>query len=150
MYRHAQFGKPIAIGTVAGLVAAIVLVASLSSRTLTAVPWLVPTLFVVIVVGYLLFFRLVVSVDRGRVRAAFGIGWIAKEIPLSDIVAADIVRTRLWWGWGIHWTPAGWLYNVGGRRAVRLVMASERPIMIGSDEPEALLAAIEAARGSAG
>ena len=141
---------PIAVGTAVGLVAATVLVFSLSSRTLTAVPWLVPALYAVIAVGYLLFFRLVVTVDRARVRAAFGIGWIAKEVPLSDIVAAEIVRTRLWWGWGIHWTPAGWLYNVGGRQAVRLVMAGERPLMIGSDEPAALLAAIEAARSGAG
>ena len=149
MYRHAQFGTPIAVGTAVGLVAAAVLVFSLSASTLTAVPWLVPALFAVIAVGYLMFFRLVVSVDRARVRAAFGIGWIAKEVPLSDVVAAEIVRTRLWWGWGIHWTPAGWLYNVGGRQAVRLVMASERPLMIGSDEPEALLAAIDTARSSA-
>ena len=137
---------PIAVGTLIGLAIETVLAASLSNRTLAAVPWMVPGLYAVLVVGWLLFFRLVVTVDERVVRAAFGIGWISKEVPLSDILSAEIVRTRLWWGWGIHWTPAGWLYNVGGRQAVRLVLASERPLMIGSDEPQALLAAIDAAR----
>jgi hypothetical protein len=146
LYRHAQFGTPIAVATLIGLAVATAVVISLSQSTRDAVPWMIVALYAVLVVGYLLFHRLVVTVDEDRVRAAFGIGWIAKEVPLADIVSTEVVRTRRLWGWGIHWTPAGWLYNVGGRQAVRLVLVAERPVMIGSDEPEALKAAVEAAR----
>jgi hypothetical protein len=146
LYRHVQFGTPIAVGTLVGVAAATAVVGSLSRSTLDAVPWLVVALYGVLVVGYLLFFRLVVTVDRTRIRASFGIGWIAKDVPLDAVLASEIVRTRRWWGWGIHWTPAGWLYNVGGRRAVRLELKADRPVMIGSDEPEALKAAVDAAR----
>ena len=150
MYRHAQFGRPILAGTILGAVLATLLVAWLSPRTLAAAPGLVAALYATLAVAYVLFYRLVVTVDERCVRAAFGIGWIAKRVPVSDIVATEIVRTRLRWGWGIHWTPAGWLYNVGGRHAVRLVLASERPLLIGSDEPQALQAAIDTARARAG
>ena len=53
------------------------------------------------------------------------------------------MRTPSWWGWGLHWTPSGWLYNVSGRAAVRLEMKSERPVMVGSDEAELLKDAID-------
>ena len=52
--------------------------------------------------------------------------------------------TRVWWGYGIHWTPSGWLYNVAGRHAVRLEVRGGRALMIGTDEPDALKAAIDA------
>jgi hypothetical protein len=143
-YRHSQAGTPILVGTILALVGATALVAALSKHTLAAAPWLVVALFAVIAAAYALFFRLRVVVDQRAVDAAFGIGVVRKVVPLGDILRADIVRTRLWWGWGIHWTPAGWLYNVGGRRAVRLELRDARPVMIGSDEPEALKAAIDA------
>lgn len=145
-YRHSQFGAPIAIGTALGLGVATAVVFSLSQSTRQAVPWMIGALYAVLVVGYLLFYRLVVTVDAERVRAAFGIGWIAKDVAIADILATEVVRTRRLWGWGIHWTPAGWLYNVGGRQAVRLVLSGERPVMIGSDEAEALKAAVDTAR----
>ncbi len=74
----------------------------------------------------------------------FGIGLIRKEIPLADVVRADLVRTRVMWGYGIHWTPSGWLYNVAGRHAVRLEVRGGKAVMIGTDEPEALKAAVDA------
>ena len=43
-------------------------------------------------------------------------------------------------------TRGGWQYNVSGRRAVELELPGGRTFTIGTDEPEALLAAIERAR----
>ena len=145
-YRHSQVGKPIAIGTLLAAGLATVLVASLSNTTIQAAPWLVIGLYGVLALAYALFYRLTVTVDATRLRAAFGVGIFAKEVAIADVMACEIVRTRRRWGWGIHWTPVGWLYNVGGRHAVRLMLRTERPVMIGSDQPEALLAAIDAAR----
>ena len=117
---------------------------SLSAATLATVPWLVVALFGLLALGLLAYATLTVEVDAEDVRVRFGIGLIRKSIPLSDIARCEIVRTPSWWGWGMHWTPSGWLYNVSGRAAVRLEMVSQRPVMIGSDEAERLKAAIDA------
>jgi len=45
--------------------------------------------------------------------------------------------------------PGGWLWRAGGRRAVRLDRVSCRALIIGNDEPEALMAAIDSRRDGA-
>jgi hypothetical protein len=122
---------------------------SLSAATLAAVPWLVAALFGLLALGLLAYSSLTVEVDATRVSARFGVGFIRKSIDIADIVRCEIVHTPSWWGWGIHWTPAGWLYNVSGRAAVRLDMRSQRPVMIGSDEAERLKAAIDSTMAQA-
>ena len=131
-------------GSAVGLGFAVLVTLSLSAATLAAVPWLVVALFGLLALGLLAYATLTVEVDAEDVRVRFGIGLIRKSIPLSDIARCEIVRTPSWWGWGMHWTPSGWLYNVSGRAAVRLEMTSQRPVMIGSDEAERLKAAIDA------
>ena len=131
-------------GSAVGLGFALLVTLSLSAATLVAVPWLVVALFGLLALGLLAYATLTVDVDAENVRVRFGIGLIRKSIPLSDIARCEIVRTPSWWGWGMHWTPSGWLYNVSGRAAVRLEMVSQRPVMIGSDEAERLKAAIDA------
>lgn len=148
-YAHTQFGTAIAVLTVLGTTVATAVVLSLSRATLDAAGWLVAALYGVLLIAFALYFRLRVEVDREEVRAIFGIGLYRKTIPLANVVRTDVVRTRLRWGWGIHWTSAGWLYNVAGRFAVRLELAAERPVMIGTDEPERLKAAIDAGRAAA-
>lgn len=143
-YRHSQFGSVIAAGTVLGALMALGVTLSLSRQTLQQAWWLVVAMFAVLGVAWALFATLLVEVDAREVRVRFGVGLIRKTVPIADIVRADIVRTRIWWGWGLHWTPAGWLYNVAGRDAVRLELRRERAIMIGSDEADRLKAAIDA------
>jgi len=137
-------GWAVIVGSVVGLGLALLVTLSLSAATLVAVPWLVVALFGLLALGLLAYATLTVDVDAENVRVRFGIGLIRKSIPLSDIARCEIVRTPSWWGWGMHWTPSGWLYNVSGRAAVRLEMVSQRPVMIGSDEAERLKAAIDA------
>jgi len=137
-------GWAVIVGSAVGLGLALLVTLSLSAATLVAVPWLVVALFGLLALGLLAYATLTVDVDAENVRVRFGIGLIRKSIPLSDIARCEIVRTPSWWGWGMHWTPSGWLYNVSGRAAVRLEMVSQRPVMIGSDEAERLKAAIDA------
>ena len=131
-------------GSVVGFGLALAVTLSLSASTLAAVPWLVFALFGLLALGLLTYATLTVMVDAEQVRVYFGIGLIRKTIPVADIARCEVVRTPTWWGWGMHWTPSGWLYNVSGRAAVRLEMTSQRPVMIGSDEAERLKAAIDA------
>ena len=131
-------------GTAVVLVLAAVLTLSLSPATRAAAPWLVYGLFAIIAATVLLFAALVVEVDAKEIRVKFGIGFVRKTMAIADVVRCELMRTRTWWGWGLHWTPSGWLYNVGGRDAVRVVLAHERPVIIGSDEAPQLKAAIDA------
>jgi len=149
-YERTQFGTMMAVGTGVGLaLAGVVLGFVVSPATRGAVPWLPWALLGVLAAGFLLVGWMRVAVDDRAVRTVMGVGLLRKTVEVADIRKADVVRTRVWWGWGVHLTPAGWLYNVGGRWAVRLELASERAVMIGSADPEALHDAIEAARAAA-
>lgn len=149
-YERTQVGTAMVIGTLGGAaVGGIVMAAFLSRATLDAVPWLPWAFFAVLVGAFLLVGWMRVVVDDRELRAVMGIGLLRRTVELADVRKADVVRTRVLWGWGVHLTPVGWLYNVGGRWAVRLELATERPLMIGSADPEGLLAAVEEARAPA-
>ena len=145
-----QIGWAVVAGSAVGFAMALVVTLSLSASTLAAAPWLVVALFGLLALGLLTYATLTIDVDDERILARFGIGLIRRAIPVADITRCEIVRTPVWWGWGLHWTPSGWLYNVSGRAAVRLELKGQRPLMIGSDDTERLKAAIDtrlAARG---
>jgi hypothetical protein len=137
----------IAVATLGSLGLATLLTASLSARTIEAAGWMVYALYAVLIGAFLLFGWLDVTVDPRIVAVRFGIGLVGRRFEVADIRGCERIRTRLWWGWGLHWTPSGWLYNVSGRDAVRLEFASQRSVMIGSDDAGHLLRAIEVARG---
>ncbi|MEP7183794.1 MAG: hypothetical protein ABI886_16565 [Betaproteobacteria bacterium] len=144
IYKHTQFGWVVAAGTAVGMVLATGMLLWLSAATLKAAWWLVAALYAVLAAAFLLFATLTVEVTEREIRARFGVGLFGRTIPLADVRRSEIVRTRIWWGWGLHWTPGGWLYNVAGRQAVRLDLVRQRPVMIGSDDADGLKRAIDA------
>ncbi len=77
--------------------------------------------------------------------ASFGIGLIKKKVPLAQIIACEPIRIRWRYGWGIHLTPYGWLYNVSGLDAVAITLRTGRKFALGTDDPHGLAAAIHAA-----
>jgi hypothetical protein len=70
------------------------------------------------------------------------------DIPLSDVVSAQRVRNSWWSGWGMRRIRGGNLYNVAGFEAVELELESGRKVRLGTDEPDALLAAVNAGMGT--
>jgi hypothetical protein len=70
-----------------------------------------------------------------------------KELSLSDIRSVEVTRTRFWEGWGVHKTSRGWLYNVSGFDALLITLYDGKTILLGTDEPEVLRAAILKAIG---
>jgi len=135
-YRHTQVGTVI----LASLVLAAVGVTALS----LALSWHPVGLAVlgVLAVCVALFSSLTVQVGEGALTCRFGPGLIRKRWRLADIRGASVVQNPWYYGWGIHWTPHGWLYNVSGLGAVEIVLASGKKARIGSDEPDKLAAAI--------
>ncbi|MCA9082154.1 MAG: hypothetical protein KDA58_16450 [Planctomycetaceae bacterium] len=69
------------------------------------------------------------------------------SFPVSEIVEAEQVRNSWLYGWGIRYTPHGWLFNVSGFDAVQINMRNGRQYRIGTDDPVGLQAAIESVLG---
>jgi hypothetical protein len=139
-YRHTQVGTVI-IGAVVGmaLITLLILVPAAGS-----IAWL--ALAVLAITGAVLatFFSLTVEIDKSTLTCRFGVGLIQRNILLSDIDHARAVLNPWFVGWGIRWIPGGyWVWNVSGFQAVELTMKDGRRFRIGTDEPEALVHAIE-------
>ena len=131
-------------GTVVGMALATVLVLVLSPQTRAAAPWLIYAMYGVLGLGALLFPTLTTQVDDETLQVSFGVGIVRTEVSLADVVSVDRVIVRVWWGWGLHWTPGGWLYNIGGRDAVKVTVRRDRGVIVGSDDADRLYDAIAA------
>lgn len=103
--------------------------------------WVVPTMVLILVVVSV-FSRLTVTVSSSEVVAAFGLGWPRKTISFVDVIGAEKVRNRWWYGFGIRKVPKGWMYNVWGLDAVEFRLASGKLFRIGSDDCDRLLASV--------
>jgi hypothetical protein len=99
---------------------------------------------VVMSISAVVFSSLTIRVEAGRLAWHFGPGIAKKSVPLATIAHTELTTTTILNGWGIHYTPRGWLYNVGGRRAVLVKLRDGSQFLLGSDEPEMLERAIAA------
>jgi len=97
----------------------------------------------------ILFSSLTVKVTEEELVFYFGPGFWTRRFALDDIVSVKVVRNSPLYGWGIRYTHHGWLYNVSGLQAVEVTIRGEEQLRIGTDEPEALKAALERARKTA-
>lgn len=142
MYRHTQVGTLI-LGLLIGT--GVVVLWQLPRSAAPSAVWLVP--LGLLVVGAL-FGSLTTEVDHERFRFWFGPGLIRRAFPLARISGCRAVTNPWWYGWGIHWTPHGWLYNVAGLQAVEIELQDGRRLRIGTDEPEELCRWIRARKGA--
>ena len=148
-YHHTQLGYPMMAGMALGTLTQ---VRALIRDKRAGRPrwwWYVPG-WLAFAALMLAFSRLTVVVDETRVSVGFGGGLARRRFELHAIEAASAVKVPWLAGWGIRLTPQGWLYNAWGRGAVQLRFAGGRRFTIGTNEPDALLAAIERAREGLG
>jgi hypothetical protein len=155
IYSETQTRKPPFVWAIVFLVAvlgAIILFIGLSTtRSASAPHWYVFILcdmFLPVLIGSL---RLTIEVSDTAVTWRFRPLWI-QRIPLDHITSVE-ARTYSpigeYLGWGIRYTPwAGWAINLSGDRGVQLRLASGRRVLLGTPDPEALAAAINAARAT--
>lgn len=137
-YRHVQKTRWSWLLCLAGIVgAAWAIVAVPGAGVIVAVSG-----FALLIAVGIMMSRLTVEVDGG-VTAEFGWGWPRRSVAVGDIVGARRCHNSWWHGWGIRKVSRGWMFNVAGREAVELELVSGRVFRIGTDEPDALLAAIE-------
>lgn len=136
-YRHTQIGWAIAGSMTLGAVLVLV------SSTAQGSPGVGALVALALALAAATFHRLTVTVSDASVRVEFGPGWIARELDLDEVVSCEPVRNRWYWGWGIRYTPRGWLWNVEGLDAVELELTGERRFRIGTDQPWQLCDAIQ-------
>jgi hypothetical protein len=136
-YEHTQRGTVI----LAALLIGAAICAALATLA-PAPPFVVPMVFGVFVVCAYMFSSLTIQITGRTLCWYFGPGLFRKKILLSDIRGAEVARTRLIHGWGIHRITRGWLYNVSGFDAVAVRLDTGKEILLGTDEPERLRAAI--------
>ena len=144
-YRHTQVGLATLIGLGAGFLTQLGKAVRDVRKHRTGA-WISVPLTVGFACVMAIFSSLTVVVDEAAVAASFTGGVLPHRIPLEEIVAAQLVAIPWHRGWGMRRMRGGWLYNVSGRRAVEMELTDGRRFSIGSDQPAALLAAIEQAR----
>lgn len=142
MYHHTQPATVTRYAGVAALGVAVYTLVALGSRPAL---WL---LVAVAVLALVTFGSMTVEVDHDRFTFWFGPGWIRRSFPLAEITSWSAVRNPWWYGWGIHLTPQGWLYNVGGSGALQLELRDGRRLRVGTDEPQRLCDAITVMKGA--
>ena len=133
-YEHTQIGQ-----VIIWAVLAIILIANGGLIGHHAAPAIIS---IILLVCLVLFYRLKITIDNENLCASFGPGIIRKRVRLAEIVRCEPIRIRWWYGWGIHMTPFGWLYNVSGLDAVAITLRDGRKFALGTDDPHGLVAAI--------
>ena len=133
-YRHTQVGYWMFVVSVA---LAVVIAARAQSLTTLGVMCFITTL------ASGLFGTLTTIVDGASVVVRFGpLGLIRDRFAVAEITSARVVRNSVLHGIGMRYIPQGRLWNVWGLDAVELQLKNGTRFRIGTDEPQALLAAL--------
>jgi energy-coupling factor transporter transmembrane protein EcfT len=135
-YQHTQIGYLIIIAFSIGLFFVAGLIAVYGFN------WTGFAVLIILAICLALFYTLTVVIERDFLKIRFGIGIIRKKFFLKDIESYKVVKNPWFYGWGIHLTPHGWLYNVSGSYAVEIRMKSGKKYRIGTDVPDELEKAI--------
>lgn len=131
-YQHIQIGYLMIIT----LAIALLFIASLMA--VYGFNWVVFTVLIILGICLVLFSALTVLIEEDILEIRFGPGVIRKKFSLKDIESCQVVKNPWYYGWGIHLTPYGWLYNVSGFYAVEIRMKTGKKYRIGTNVPNDL------------
>jgi len=145
LYEHTQQGWLLRFGMVGGA-AGFMAAAVVAPVPPAAVPQaaMVAIATIMMIAGWF-WSSLTVRIEAGQLFVRFGLGWPRRTIALTDIRSVELTQTSWWSGLGLHRTARGWLYNVAGRDAVVVGLASGQSVLIGSDDARRLKSTLERA-----
>jgi hypothetical protein len=135
-YKHTQIGYFLLVSY-----SAVVLFLGYLNIKTDFYPLTLATLIIMLIVLGI-FSRLTVIVDDQMIKIQFGLRVIRKVFQLKEIEAYGVVKNPWYYGWGIRFTPRGWLFNVSGFSAIELQMKNGKTYRIGTDDPDNLAAAL--------
>lgn len=109
-----------------------------------AIPWLMMSIGVLMLILAASFHYLRVSDSGDKLLVSFGpLPLFRRVVRYDDIASAEVGRTWLLDGWGIHWRLGeGGVWNIWGRDCVVLRMKKET-LRIGSDDARNLAAFLQ-------
>ena len=138
-YRHVQIGYLLIVifGVLLAIVIFLIVVTGITPLFIGVLAFLAVALGV--------FATLTVVVDNKAITAEFYLGLPRKTIAVREVAHYRIVRNPWYYGWGVRYTPHGWLYRVSGSAAIEIESKRGRRFRIGTDEPERFAEAIERA-----
>ncbi len=139
-YKHKQIGY-LTLVTI-GLALIMVAVIYLLKTNMSLVSWIV---LIILTIALWLFSSLTVELESDFLKLYFGPGVIKKKFLLKNIDQCVAVRNKWYYGFGIRYTPHGWLFNVSGLDAVELRMKNGKKYRIGSDDAQNLSDAVNQA-----
>ncbi|MCB0193177.1 MAG: hypothetical protein KDJ65_14630 [Anaerolineae bacterium] len=139
LYKHTQIGYLLLViyGLVIGLISYIGVVNDFNPITIAVL--------VIMLITMTLFPTLTITVDDRMLKLHYGLGIIHKRFLLEDIDSYRVVENPWYYGWGIRYTPRGWMFNISGFSAIELQMKSGKHYRIGTDDPTGLARAIDEA-----
>lgn len=138
-YKHTQIGYM----TASALGAGTLMLAGMASQI--GLRPLLPG-FAVLGISAPLLATMTIEIADGELRAKFG-PLLVKKVKWDDIASCRAVVNNWTHGWGIHISPDGWVYNVSGYGAVEIVLKNGAKFRLGTDEPDALTAAVNERTG---
>jgi hypothetical protein len=141
IYRHEQFGR-----MYVGLLGVVAVLICLTVGFRVGGAAFAVSLFVFLALVCVATAWLTIEVGEGGVRWRMTFGFPSGAVAIGDVVSASIIPVSFWYGIGIHLTLRGWVWNVSLGRGVQIDRSEGLPIVLGTDDPEGLLAAIERAR----
>jgi hypothetical protein len=103
------------------------------------------TVFLWLIYFRLITVRLVTEVRNGELRIALRGLWRSRRIPLDGIQSIETLDqdpARDYGGYGIRTTREGKAYVAGGGGGVRMQLASGEKLVVGSQKPAELAAAL--------
>lgn len=145
IYEHRQIGWVTIVAVAVAIIAIFVAAAIAAPSERVAAYYVIP---VAAALGAL-FSSLTIRITQTYVAWWFGIPEIGRRVALSEIASVRAIKTNVFEGWGIHLTWHGWVWNIAGFNAVQIVLRSGTRFAVGTPDPQAVIAAISRARGSA-
>lgn len=127
------------------VVAAVVLVSLRVSGGATLWGAVIALSTLVLVTALFLAASLETTVDREAITIAFHFLWPKRRLPISDVRKAEATKYRPfldYGGYGVRLGFRGWAFNVSGDEGVLVETKDGSRVMIGSQRPKELEAAI--------
>jgi len=135
-YRHTQ-RAPLCL--LLYVLAAVFLVLGLVMNNEPPIPWLFPPIGLLMFILAASFHHLTVEDQIDHLSISFGpIPLFRTTIKYVDVISAEIGRTTILDGWGIHMSlRGGWVWNLWGRDCVVLQLR-KGILKVGTDDAERL------------
>ena len=133
---------------------------------ITFIPWLISlpeepldgknlpgliTIFIAPLIVFALtsmFAKLSTTVSEEKIDLVFRYGFPQKEILFSEIKSAELQKVTNMWGYGVKIMRHGSMWRAWGNTAIAIQKHDGRRIVVGSDNPEELLQAIQSRLGN--